>query len=369
MHIGIDARLPFFRRGGISEYTVNLIAALATLDVTDRFSIVHAKDDRTSYVPPGASQMRRVDALTPAHHPRERLLLASEIARLEIDVFHSPDFIPPASGAAHRVVTVPDLAFLDHPDHVTADSYRHYAGQIEWAVRSADAIATCSEHTRRDVIARWHVAPDKIVAIPLAAAPCYAQPPEDAQVRRVLQRLALRPGFILCVGTIEPRKNLGTLLSAYQILQQEHATSAPLVLVGATGWRCADVLEAIRTHPRDIRHVRDASAHDLGCLYAAAGVLALPSIHEGFGLPMVEAMQCGCPVVSSTGGALPETAAGAAVLVDPMDVRGWASALAQVLTNADLREEVRRKGIVRASQLSWRATAAGTLDLYREAAA
>jgi glycosyltransferase involved in cell wall biosynthesis len=369
VHVGIDARLSFFRKGGISRYAINLITALARLDAADAFSILHAAGDPETHVAPDAPAMRRVDALTPCHHPRERLLLAAEIRPLNLDVFHSPDLIPPASGARRRVVSVHDLGFLDHPDHLTAAAYRHYAGQIEWAVASADAVVASSDHTRRDLIQRLHVPPARVVTIPLAAAPAFGPARDQPAIDRALARLALSRGFILFVGTIEPRKNLGMLVRAHEILRQHGDPTPPLVIVGDIGWRCADVLDAMRRHPDAILHLRNVPDDDLACLYASAGALALPSIHEGFGLTLVEAMRCGCPVVASTGGALPETAGGAALLVDAADAAGWASALAAVLKDSTLREDLRRRGRARANDFSWRATAQATLALYRDVAA
>jgi alpha-1,3-rhamnosyl/mannosyltransferase len=142
----------------------------------------------------------------------------------------------------------------------------------------------------------------------------------------------------------------------------------PLVRAGPNGWKSDDVLAMIRARPGVVHYLGRVTVDDLRCLYAAAGVLALPSIHEGFGLPMLEAMHSGCPVVASTGGALPEIAGDAAVLVDPLDVGAWADAIARVLQDSSLRTAMRTKGLARARAFSWRSTAQATLQLYRQLA-
>jgi glycosyltransferase involved in cell wall biosynthesis len=366
MHIGIDARLPSVRIGGISEYTLNLIDALAGLGGDDRFTIVHARRDSRTYIPAGATHMTRADADTPCHHPMERLLLAAELVPHRLDVFHSPDFIPPSRGAARRVITIHDLGFVDHPDHFTASALRHYGGQIDWALAQADAMLTDSAFVRARLLERFDVRPERVTAVPLAAAPRYGMPPAPAQVEQVLARRGLTAGFVLFVGTLEPRKNLMTLVRAHDLMRRHGPGDVPLVIVGAAGWRCDDVLEAIAARPRSLVYPGVVSAAELHALYAAAGVLALPSIHEGFGLPVLEAMHSGCPVVASTGGALPEVAGDAALLLDPLDVGGWAGALAAVLGDASVREPLQAKGAARAAAFSWARTARATLGVYRQ---
>jgi len=365
MRIGIDARLPSVRVGGISEYTSNLIAALAEIDSDDEFTILQAAGDPVMRVPAGVTNFERVDVWTPCHHPMERLLLASELRNMNLDVLHSPDFIPPVSGATRRVITVHDLGFLDHPDHFTEEGRRHYAGQIEWAVADAAAIAADSDFVRTQVIDRFGVPPAKVSAIPLAAAPRFFEPIDDGTLDACLERHSLAHGFVLFVGTIEPRKNVMTLIKAHDALRESRRVDTPLALVGSPGWLCDDVLDAIRTRPDSVRHLGVVTAEDLQCLYARAGVLALPSIHEGFGLTMLEAMACGCPVVASTGGAVPEVAGDAAALVHSFDTGEWADALGRVLADHDHAASLRSRGRSRAAEFSWARTARETLRLYR----
>jgi glycosyltransferase involved in cell wall biosynthesis len=370
MHIGIDARLPYFRSGGISEYTRNLVAALAGLvdgRSGTRVTVLHAKADRASYIPPGAAAFARFDVETPCHHPWERLLLAAEIRALSLDVLHSPDFIPPAAGARRRVVTVHDVSFLDHPEHLTAEARRHYAGQIAWALESADAAVTHTEHVRARLVDRFRLPPDKVSVVPCAAAARFSEAVPGDEIDRTLARYGLDRGYVLHVGVIEPRKNLAMLIDAHDRLRAEKGCAVPLVLAGPEGWLCGNIADAARARPGTVLRTGPVPDRDLVCLYMAAGVLALPSVHEGLGLPMLEAMSAGCPVVASTGGALPEVAGGAALLVDPDRPDRWADALASVLGDHSAANALRTRGRTRASALSWPRTASAMLTLYERA--
>jgi glycosyltransferase involved in cell wall biosynthesis len=316
-------------------------------------------------MPSDAANMVRADLQTPCHHPYERLLLATELATHRLDVLHSPDFIPPAGGARRRVISIHDLAFMDRPELLSPDSRRHYAGQIEWAVADADAIACISETTRRDVLRRFDIPDAKVTTTPLAASARFNDRHSAEDVNATLRRYVLDPGYVLFVGTLEPRKNLTTLVRACERIGLPNGRAVPLVLAGEPGWQGEELRAELERTRADVRCLGRVPADDLPHLYAGAGVLALPSTWEGFCLPVVEAMESGCPVVASTGGALPETCGDAALLVEPRDVDGWASTLVRVLEERDLQLELRNKGRRRARAFSWTQTAEATVRLYR----
>lgn len=368
MHIGIDGRLPYYRMGGISQYILHLLPALAALDRQNQYTVFHSRKDNRSYQPPATANFRRRDLWTPCHHRWERWALGAELLRHQLDVFHSPDFIPPQWGG-RRIITVHDLNFIHFPQFLTADSRRYYAGHIQWAIRAADHIAADSHATRRDLVERLHAPPAKVTTIHLAANPIYQRYNPADTVDQTLARYNLPRGFILFVGTLEPRKNVPTLIRAYHHLRQEAAVDVPLLLVGARGWRDDDIFAtiealALRQH---VRHLSGVPDEHLAHLYSAAGILAAPSYYEGFGLPALEAMHCGCPVVASNRGSLPEILGPAGVLLDdPDDVPAWAHAIGRVLTDTNLRVQMIARGYAQARQFSWPKTAAATLELYRQ---
>lgn len=366
MRIGIDARLPYYQMGGISQYILYLLPALAELDPAGDYLIFHSRKDGRSYQPPAAN-FRRANLWTPCHHRLERWALTAELLPHRLDLLHSPDFIPPAAGAKRRVITVHDLNFFYYPQFLTAESRRYYLGQIEWAVQAAEHILADSHHTRHDLMERLRVPAEKVTTVHLAANPVYTRPRPAAQVEQLLARHNLPRGYILFVGTLEPRKNVTGLIKTYDRLRRETAVDIPLVLAGRKGWLYDEIFATIaelglRPH---VHHLENLPDEEVACLYAAAGLLALPSHYEGFGLPVLEGMHNGCPVICSNRGSLPEVAGTAGLLLDPDDTDGWVEAIHRVLSDHDLRCTMIDKGYTQAQSFTWQKTAEATLAVYR----
>jgi glycosyltransferase involved in cell wall biosynthesis len=290
-----------------------------------------------------------------------------EIIRLELGLLHSPDFIPPAFGYRRSVITVHDLNFLHYPQFLTVESHRYYNQQIEWAVKRADHILADSYSTKADLISLLGVDSEKITVVHLAAGPTF-HPLPDAVIRRIAARYELAPGFLLHVGTLEPRKNLLGLFQAYRLLLDMGMTDAPLVLVGGRGWMHDEIFERAEALDllRSVRFLHSVPDQDLPGLYNAAGVLAMPSFYEGFGLPALEAMSCGTPVVVSDRASLPEVVGEAGLLIDPEDSEELAHSLARVLAEQPLREGMRERGLAQAARFTWERTAQETLTVYRK---
>jgi glycosyltransferase involved in cell wall biosynthesis len=367
MQIGIDGRLPYYQMGGISQYILHLLPALANLDHDNQYTVFHSRRETRSFVPAGAANFHSARLWTPCHHRLERWAVAAEILPAGLDLFHSPDFIPPAGGAKRRVITVHDLNFLYYPQFLTAESRRYYQDQIGWAVRAADAISADSHHTRHDLIEKLAVPPEKVQTIHLAANPIYQQPTTAAAVDQILAKYALPAGFFLFVGTLEPRKNLPMLLELYAELARATSTDVPLVLVGGKGWLYDEIFRKIVDLglERWVTHLAGVPDADLAHLYRAAAALLLPSHYEGFGLPPLEAMHCGCPVICSNRASLPEVVGAAGILLDPDDRDGWLAAMETVLSDSRQRETMISRGYLQAGRFSWTKTAAATLSLYR----
>ena len=367
MRIGIDARLVYYSQAGIGQYILNLARGLAQIDGANEYVLLQSRKDHSTII--AQDNFRRVPLWTPSHHRFEQQVLPAEIARLRLDLLHSPDFIPPFRANCRTVITVHDLAFLLFPQFLTTESARYY-GQIDQAVRRADHIIADSESTRRDILTLLGAPPDKVSVVYLAANPMYRPILLSRARQRAAEKFDLRGEFILFVGTIEPRKNLPTLLRAYRQLLDAYKLDVDLALVGGEGWLYGEIprlVEELRLTER-ARFLGRVSNTDLLHLYNAAGVLAHPALYEGFGLTPLEAMACGTPVVVSNNSSLPEVVGDAGLLVEPEDVDAWAAALWRVLTFDDLREELCQKALVRARGFSWERTARQTLRIYERVA-
>jgi glycosyltransferase involved in cell wall biosynthesis len=364
MRIGIDARIVHYARGGISNYVLRLLDALAALDADTDYAVLHSRKDR--HPPAPGPNFWSVACWTPSHHRLERWALGVEVARLRLGLLHTSDFIPPAFGYRRSVITVHDLNFLYYPQFLTPQSRRYYNGQIGWAVRRADHILADSHATKSDMVSLLDVEPEKITVVHLGVDPFFRPRPE-AEARRVAAKHGLEPGYLLFVGTLEPRKNLPGLLQAYRTLLDREETVAPLALVGSKGWLYDEIFERVeKLHlTEQVRFLYSVPRADLPGLYCAAGVLATVSFYEGFGFPALEAMACGTPVVVSDRASLPEVVGEAGLLVDPDDPDDIARALARALTDEPLRAQMREKGLAQAARFTWEKAARETLAVYR----
>lgn len=366
MKVGIDSRLVYYRPGGIAEYARHLLAALATLDPASTYCAIHHARWRETAGAATIAQPRRINTLTPSHHRLERWALSAELARHGLDIFHTPEGIPPARGGRRTVLTIHDLHYLHYPQFMTAASRRYYNTQIAWAVQRADHILVSSESTRRDLSALLDVPEDKMTLHALGVDAAF-QPLPAAALDAVRARYGLPQTYLLFVGTFEPRKNIPGLLEALARLHADRADVPPLVLAGRRGWLYDDIFaraEALRIDEHLI-WLENVPWHDLPALYNGAALLALPSHYEGFGLTALEAMACGTPPVVADRSSLPEVVGEAGLLVDPDDPASIADALARLLDDSALHARLRAAGLARARTYTWRATAETVLAVYR----
>ncbi len=368
MKIGIDCRLPYYQMGGISQYVLHLLPALAEIDQENQYTIFHSRKDGRSYQP-NPSNFNRENLWTPCHHRVERLALSAELARHNLDLFHSPDFIPPQRGGKRHLITVHDLNFIFHPRFLTAESLRYYAGQIRWAVEKADHISADSHATRQDNIEQLNVPPEKITTVHLSVNPIYQRPYSQEEINETLKAHNLPRGFILAVGTLEPRKNYPTLIRAYAKLRAETAVDVPLIIVGGKGWIYEEIFNTIDQLglKEYVRHLSGVFDEQLAHLYHSAGVLVTPSHYEGFGLPALEAMNCGCPAIVSRRGSLPEIVGPKGIMIDdPDDTDVLAEAIDRALNDSQHRQTMIENGYEHAKTFSWRKAAQLTLNLYKK---
>ncbi len=365
MKIGIDCRLHYYNRAGIGRYIQNLIRELPQCALGDEIVLLQSRREGGPIAQGPSLQCRKV--VTPAHHSWERWLFGLEVAAKGIDVLHSPDHVAPRQHGWQSVVTIQDLAFLAHPEAYRADSL-HYYTQVFRTLASASHVIAISDFTRDEVLNRVSIAPDKVKTIRLAADPRFGPRPDD-ECRRVREKLEVPETYFLVVGTIEERKNLVQLLAAYALLPRSDRPH--LVFAGGSGFHADRVLEAVQAHRLEdwVRFLGFVDEADLPMLYSGARALLFPSRYEGFGLPILEAMACGCPVLASNRGSMAEVAGDAAILVDPNEAEAMAEGMRQIPERGPLRQELIAKGRARVKQFSWRTAAEQTLAIYREAAA
>jgi glycosyltransferase involved in cell wall biosynthesis len=363
MRIGIDARLTYYTNAGISQYTLRLIQGLAEINDKDEFLILR---DRRDVLPITSNHnFRRINLWTPSHHRFEQWGLRFELPSLGLDLLHSPDFIPPFHRNYKSVITIHDLAFLLYPHFLTQDSARHY-GQIDQAVKRADHIIAVSESTKQDTIRLLGVPESKISVIYEAANPVY-RPVDKRRARAYVKRTHGLEDYLLFVSTVEPRKNLPTLLHAFRALRDQYKVKTALAVVGREGWLSQGTFALVdKLELKDAVHfLGRVPLEDLVQLYNGARALVHPSFYEGFGLPPLEAMLCGVPVICSNVSALPEVVGDAALLVAPAEISEWTVAMWRVLRDQELKAEMQAKGYTRAECFSVEKTARQTLEVYK----
>jgi glycosyltransferase involved in cell wall biosynthesis len=353
-HVAFDARPLLEPRGGLRRYLAELLPALAAEAPGVTWTGV-ATAVPGGFLPgpfrwtvvPGP----RASLLRPAW---EALALRSALRALRPDVFFSPWGAVPARSPVPVVATLHDLAFLERPGTLPL-RHRLYWNRVARRLPRADAVIAVSQATRAAALSRLPLDPSRVRVVPEAAAAAF-RPAGAARVREARERHGLTGPFALAVGAFEPRKNLRTAVAATGLAARTLGAPLPLVVVGREAPGPVDGAP----HARRLGPLGD---EELAALMTTAAAVLVPSLDEGFGLPLLEAMACGAPVLASRAGALPEVAGSAAILLDPLDHDGWAAALATVVADGALAGRLRSGGFARAATFSWRASARATLEV------
>lgn len=360
--VGFDATpLAMPQRAGVGYYAANLLKALLVCEDAYRFGLL-AHRPLNGQTPPGTlgqigQRFGNKSVWLQWHLPRE-------LAAFQPAVCHFTNSIAPLPALpCPFVVTIHDLSLLHHSRWHPLKSRLVVRPLIPLVARRATAVITVSETSRREIINGLNLPPDKVHAIYAAAAPHFRVIDDVVELDRVRRRYGLPGKFVLYVGTIEPRKNLVRLVRAFA---RQRGADQYLIIAGQLGWHYADLLKVIETlgisdAVRLIGYVPD---EDLPALYNLATIFAYPSIYEGFGLPVIEAMACHTPVLTSNRSSLQEIADGAALLIDPLNVEALAQGIAQLMSDAALRDTLRFAGQQRAAQFSWAKAASETMRVY-----
>jgi glycosyltransferase involved in cell wall biosynthesis len=366
----IDLSAAAHERAGLGRYAASLAEALLAEGVP---LTAFVNDASASHLRPPLSEVPTVTAGLSRKPWRVRAALTyaggpSVGALNEVRMFHATEHLLPRIPGARTVFTLHDTAYLLFPQYHLPRNRIFLRHMMPRFLRQADRIIAVSENTRREALRSYDLDPEKIEVIPEGVDERFRPDVDEAEVDRVRRRYALPPRFVLSIGTIEPRKNLTTLLEAFVGVRERHP-DVGLVIAGGKGWMVQPFFERLRALGLEGDAVLPGYVpdDDVPALLNAAEVFAFPSEFEGFGLPPLEAMACGVPVVSSNAASLPEVVGDAGIQLPPGDVRAWVRALDSLLGDPAARADLRVSGIARARRFSWSAAARQTLEVYRAA--
>jgi glycosyltransferase involved in cell wall biosynthesis len=390
LRIGIDYTAAVRQRAGIGRYTRELVSALLALEggaeSPHQYVIFAAtgglkrkvrnlKPETWNLKPGMRVRLRTVpltdDWLARLWH-RLRLPIPVEIITGPLDVFYSPDFVlPPTRRATRTLLTVHDLSFLHCPEAFVPALRRYLERVVPRSIARADRVLADSAHTRSDIVSLLGVSPDKVEVL-YSGVPARFRPEAEPGER---ERLQARYGigdqpYVLSVGTLQPRKNYLRLIRAFANLKPETLKpeaakpETQLAIAGGRGWLYEDIFSEAERHGDRVRILGFVDEGDLPALYRSAVLFAFPSLYEGFGLPVLEAMACGVPVVCSNASSLPEVAGEAGLLVDPLDTDGLAEAMRRVLEDSRLRREMIARGVAQAARFTWERAARQLVDVF-----
>lgn len=371
MHITVDISPTINKHGGLGRYAGELVQAMRqTAPQHEYVGLYHGTrelkpegalaDLATFRVPLGAKPWRMSVLL--AYYARRNMddrLPAS-------DIFHGTDHLLPPLKNTRTVFTIHDIIFRFFPEYHLPLNRWYLNLMLPKFMQRADAVIAVSENTRRDVARLMHIPAEKIVVIYEGVSPNFRPIQENEMRDRVRAKYKLPERFLLFFSTIEPRKNLITLLEAYAQLRKNTPDAPPLVVMGRKGWLYEDTLKRIPElglAPHVI--LTDwVESEDVPVVINLAEVFVFPSLYEGFGLTPLEAMACGTPIICSNASSLPEVVGDAGILLDPRDVAGFAREMERVLSDTTLRQELRGRGLTQAAKFSWERTARETLAVY-----
>ena len=373
VNVTLDVSPAVHQRAGLGRYAGELVRALQ--EAPSR-----SVNLRVFYTEAGTATPRGTIAALPqfpsrlGYKPWRLAAMASHLARVPFDrlfgypdIVHATDHLLPHVRAT-SVFTLHDLIFEVYPEHHKRYNHLFLKLMMPRFLRAADQIICVSEHTRRDAERLYGIERSRMTVIYEAADEHYRPQADAEQLEVVRQRYQLPERYILHVGTIEPRKNLGALLEAFGALK-DHFPEVKLLLVGKKGWLYEPFFEQLARSglASEVCFPGFVREEDLPSVYQLATVFAFPSVYEGFGLPPLEAMACGTPVVASHASSLPEVVGDAGILVSPNDRAALTAALRRVLDDAELRQTMRARGLAQAARFSWQRAAQETLEVYRKA--
>jgi glycosyltransferase involved in cell wall biosynthesis len=376
VRIVFDSRCFFEPKTGVGHYAHNLLKTLLDLDRENDYTLFYGLTARSSRKPLPEFTRKGVTNILVRWPGRFFDIFVDKFPNVpvdrlvgEYDVFHCPNFVPPPL-KGNVVITVHDMVYKVYPGFFPETIRRSLTRHLARAAGNARRVIADSASTKQDIIKFLEVDPDKISVIYPAAA-SYFKPIKDRRlIDAAKRRYGIDGDYIGFFATLEPRKNAISLIRAYSRLKREGQTKHKLVLAGSTGWDSDDVFKLISKLglESDVIGTDYVPDEDLPLLMNGAEVVVYPSLYEGFGMPPLEAMACGTPVVTSNTSSLPEVVGDAGIMINPEDVEGLADGIESVLGNPKLQEEMRQKGLAQAKKFSWEQAARETLQVYKDIA-
>ena len=372
MKIGIDGSGAMGTQTGVGKYINRLIENLSLIDTSNEY-LVYLNYFRTGKINPFGNGYQITKNRIPAKIQRllhNQLKIPIETFVGNIDIFHGPNYFVPPSKQSKKVVTVHDLTFEFFPETMIGRDAAYYKKYVPMSMQKADHILTISNSSKKDLIERFKVPADKISVTYMAAGSNFAPISNKDVIKPVLKKYKLPSNFLLTVCTLEPRKNLVTLVKAMSALRKNKKNEQKLIVVGGSGWKNDELFKQISELglENDIIFPGYIGQEDLPALYNACSLFLFPSLYEGFGIPPLEALSCGTACICSNSSSLPEVVGDGAILIDPVNADEWVEQIEFLLDNPSKIDELGKRGMEQAKKFSWGKTAQETLAVYKKIA-
>jgi glycosyltransferase involved in cell wall biosynthesis len=371
MRVAIDARMGH-TRVGMGVYVRGLISHLGKIDRQNEYFIITHKGKKADFVPEQKNFIKWKTSISYENHFRrdfwEQAYLPLKLHKIKINVYHGPNYVLPILAKTGMVLTAYDMISFATPEWYKSISRFRVQKLLKVSAMKAQKIITGSENSKRDIIEILKVPEEKVKVVYIGVDSAYKPINDQDRINSVKARYGIANKYILHVGSLNPRKNISRLIEAYNRLPQSLREEHQLVLVGKRGWRADEILAKVKELHLENRVIFTGFVKDddLPLLMNASSLLTFPSLYEGFGIPPLEAMACGTPVVASNTSSIPEVVGDAALLFDPYNVEEMTEAMYRALTDKQLRNELRQKGFERIKQFSWEKAAKETLAIYNE---
>ncbi len=368
MRIAINTLGPSKLKAGIGRYVSNLVNDLAKIDNQNKYVIFANEDNKewfTNIKNPNFKiiQLGNYSKIKFLRILWEQIILPIHCVLKKIDLLHSPGFTLPIIKTCKQAVTIHDMTFFNYPEHHTFLKRIYFPLMIKHSVRQADIVFADSESTRQDIIKILNASSDKIKTIHLGVEEIFLKKRNKKELKQTQNKYSLNKKYILFVGTIEPRKNISTLISAFAKLQRK---DLDLVICGKLGWMYKSIFKTMKQEKveKQVKLLGFVPDEDLLNLYAGAEMFVYPSFYEGFGLPIVEAMASSCPVITSNLSSTKEIAGDAAILINPNSEQEITISIEKILRNKNLRQNLIKKGLERAEKFTTINAAKNTLKYF-----